>query len=182
MRLLSFDTSSRGLSVAIVEDGRVLAQLDSEAAGPQVKADRQEAVSLLMPTIDQLTRDLQLKKSEFDAVVVGIGPGGFTGVRVGVVTARTLGQALRLPVLGVNSLEVMAYEILAGMLAAGPEALGGPEALAGPAQTGFAVTGLALYEPVCTVIKEASKTHCFSATYQACPIGLCRWRPTFWLA
>ena len=43
------------------------------------------------------------------AVVVGIGPGGFTGVRVAVVTGRTLAQALNLPLVGVNSLETASY-------------------------------------------------------------------------
>jgi tRNA threonylcarbamoyl adenosine modification protein YeaZ len=106
--LLSFDTSSRSLSVAIVENGRVLAEanLESEA---NAKADRQESVSLLLPTIDSLTRQLGLKKEDFGAIAVGIGPGGFTGVRVAVVTGRTLAQALKLPLVGINSLEVASY-------------------------------------------------------------------------
>ncbi|MBS1997262.1 MAG: tRNA (adenosine(37)-N6)-threonylcarbamoyltransferase complex dimerization subunit type 1 TsaB [Cyanobacteria bacterium SZAS LIN-2] len=136
LRILSFDTSGRGLSVAIAEDGRVLVEANSESDGRD-RADRQESVSLLMPTIDELVRGAGLKKSDLHAIAVGVGPGGFTGVRVAVVTARTLAQALRLPLVGVNSLEVASYF--------DPSAR-----LAHPAG----------------VIKEASKTHCFVARYE----------------
>ncbi len=108
MPLLSFDTSSSGLSVAIVDGGLVLAE-DNIEGGSGGKNDRQESVSLLVPTIDKLTRQLGLQKREFKAVVVGIGPGGFTGVRVAVVTGRTLAQALNLPLVGINSLETASF-------------------------------------------------------------------------
>ncbi|MBU6452302.1 MAG: tRNA (adenosine(37)-N6)-threonylcarbamoyltransferase complex dimerization subunit type 1 TsaB [Cyanobacteria bacterium REEB67] len=143
MRLLSFDTSSRGLSVAILENGQILAEANFEGqAGDRPKADRQEAVSLLLPTIDELTVKLGFRKTDYSAIVVGVGPGGFTGVRVAVVTARTLGQALELPVVGINSLEVAAFNIFEGRPAAGT---------------------------ICGVIKEASKTNLFFAAFQKGP-------------
>lgn len=106
---MSFDTAgTHSLSVAIVENGEVLAEANLEG-DTTAKADRQESVSLLLPTIDSLTRQAGLKKEDFGAIVVGIGPGGFTGVRVAVVTGRTLAQALKLPLVGINSLEVASY-------------------------------------------------------------------------
>ena len=137
--LLSFDTSGPGLSVSISRGGEVLAQSDHDSDGPEKadrpKADRQESVSMLMPTIDTLVRQAGLAKKELQAIAVGVGPGGFTGVRVAVVTGRTLAQALKLPLVPVNSLEVMSYDL--------------PSAEAGG------------------VIKEASKSHCFVARYEA---------------
>jgi len=94
--------------VAILENGQILASANIEGDAT-AKADRQESVSLLLPTIDSLTRQAGLKKQDLQAVVVGIGPGGFTGVRVAVVTGRTLAQALKLPLVGINSLEVASY-------------------------------------------------------------------------
>ena len=70
--------------MAILENGQILASANIEGDAT-AKADRQESVSLLLPTIDSLTRQAGLKKQDLQAVVVGIGPGGFTGVRVAVV-------------------------------------------------------------------------------------------------
>jgi tRNA threonylcarbamoyl adenosine modification protein YeaZ len=165
MRLLSFDTSSRGLSVAILEDGQILAEANFEGqAGDRPKADRQEAVSLLLPTIDELTTRLGFKKGDYSAIAVGIGPGGFTGVRVAVVTARTLGQALDLPVVGINSLEVAAYEILGGQAEVPTrQEISKTDATAAGAEVAE------MTESFCGVIKEASKTHVFCAVYKKGP-------------
>ncbi len=142
MRILSFDTSSSCLSVAIAENGLILAEanIDGNRDGEsRAKADRQESVSLLLPTIDKLTRDLGLKKQDYNAVVIGVGPGGFTGVRVAVVTGRTLAQALNLPLIGINSLETASY--------------------LRPSQAGAGV------------LKWASKTHCFLARYERASVN-----------
>lgn len=74
------------------------------------QASRQESVSLLIPTIDELLCEAKIQKSDLGALVVGIGPGGFTGVRVAVVTARTLSQIMKLPLVSINSLETTALE------------------------------------------------------------------------
>ncbi len=64
---------------------------------------------MLIPAIDQLLVKQQWGKEELTAVAVGVGPGSFTGVRTGVVTARTLCCALGLPLLGVSLFECIAY-------------------------------------------------------------------------
>ena len=57
-------------------------------------ADRQHAVSMLMPGIDEIVNEARWDKRQLDCLVVGQGPGSFTGIRTAVVTARTLAQGL----------------------------------------------------------------------------------------
>ena len=59
-------------------------------------------MTLLIPSIDELLQSTGWKKDDLDLIVVGVGPGSFTGIRIGVVTARTLAQALNLPLVGVS--------------------------------------------------------------------------------
>lgn len=107
MRLLSFDTSARLIEVCLLEDGQVTAQcsLTGEAPG------RQETASLLLPTIDNLLKEHNWQKKSIDAVVAGVGPGSFTGVRVAVVTARAMGQGLELPLVPITTLEGAVLEL-----------------------------------------------------------------------
>ena len=118
MRLLSFDTSTPDIFLALSEDGKVAyekiigtepgsAAFQAASTGPP---NRQQAVSMLIPSIEAALTDLDWPRSSLDCVVVGVGPGGFTGIRVAVVTARTLAQALRLPLIGLSSLDCLAYE------------------------------------------------------------------------
>lgn len=115
--LLSFDASARDLTVALKKGDTEFSQVFSpeKAEDPSLpkkmkQASRQESVSLLIPTIDQLLSCAGIKKSDLQVLCVGIGPGGFTGVRVAVVTARTLSQIMKLPLVPLNSLEVAAME------------------------------------------------------------------------
>lgn len=98
LRMVSFDTSGRALSLALMEDGALLDSILIEPEG----ADRQEAVSALIPSIDNILVKNNWQKSDIEYLVVGVGPGSFTGVRIAVVTARSLAQALALPLIGVD--------------------------------------------------------------------------------
>ncbi|MCA9800760.1 MAG: tRNA (adenosine(37)-N6)-threonylcarbamoyltransferase complex dimerization subunit type 1 TsaB [Cyanobacteria bacterium HKST-UBA02] len=98
MRLLSFDTSAPSLSVALIEDGVSVCC----RTVPPSEGGRQEAVSRLMPTIDAIIKERGWEKGDLDGVVVGTGPGSFTGVRVSVTTARAICQGLDLPLVGVS--------------------------------------------------------------------------------
>lgn len=98
LRMVSFDTSGRALSLALMEDGAIVDSILIEPEG----ADRQEAVSALIPSLDKILAKHKWEKSAIEYLVVGIGPGSFTGVRISVVTARTLAQALSLPLIGVD--------------------------------------------------------------------------------
>ncbi len=63
---------------------------------------------LLVPTLETILKKIKRTKKDIGLVAVDVGPGSFTGVRIGVSLARALGQALHIPVVGVSSLEALA--------------------------------------------------------------------------
>ncbi len=107
MRILSFDTTNNCISIALLQGSNVVAQRLLSSTG----SERQESVTLLLPGMDEMLQQAAWKKSDLDSLVVGIGPGSFTGIRIAVVTARTLAQALNLPLLGVSLLDCYAAKI-----------------------------------------------------------------------
>lgn len=107
MRLIAFDTSSFSIFLAALQEGKLLHE--EEVAPPE--ANRQEAVSQLLPSIDRIVKQLGWTKRDLDCIVVVNGPGSFTGIRTAVVTARTIAQALQIPVIAVSSLECLARVI-----------------------------------------------------------------------
>jgi tRNA threonylcarbamoyladenosine biosynthesis protein TsaB len=106
--VLGFDTATPAVSVALHDGERVI------SAALAVDARRHS--ELLAPMIAKVMADAGVSRGDLDAVAVGVGPGPYTGLRVGVVTARVLGSVLRLPVPGVCSLDIIA----ASAASAGP--------------------------------------------------------------
>ena len=100
--LLSFDTATPLVTVALHDGEDVVAELVSEL--PMKHGEQ------LAPLIERLLRDAGLVRQDLTAIAVGVGPGPFTGLRVGLVTARTLAHVLEIPVYGVCSLDVLAVE------------------------------------------------------------------------
>jgi tRNA threonylcarbamoyladenosine biosynthesis protein TsaB len=100
--LLAFDTSSPTVAVALYDGSDVVAERVSEQA--MKHGER------LAPLIDDLMREVGVVRQDLTALAVGVGPGPFTGLRVGLVTARTLAFVLDIPVYGVCSLDVLAVE------------------------------------------------------------------------
>jgi len=98
---LSIDTASELASVALSRGGKVVADR-------AWRCRRNHTVELL-PAIDRLLTDAGVEKTDLTAVFVCIGPGMYTGLRVGVSVAQGLGRALGLPALGVGRLELDAY-------------------------------------------------------------------------
>jgi tRNA threonylcarbamoyl adenosine modification protein YeaZ len=89
------------------------------AGGPEVLAERVTVNArahgeLLMPSVSDVTASAGISLRELDAVVCGAGPGPFTGLRVGMVSAAALGDGLGIPVYPVCSLDAMAYRAGAG--------------------------------------------------------------------
>ena len=95
MLILAFDTATEVATSALVSDGEVLGERVSRA-------------STLLEDVDALLRQGGAHPSDVEALAVGIGPGSFTGVRVGLATARGLALALGIPVAGVSTLAVLA--------------------------------------------------------------------------
>ena len=91
--LLAFDTASSAVTVAVADGEQVLACTTT--------IDARRHAELLAPAIVAVLAEAGVARNELTAIAVGVGPGPFTGLRVGLVSARTLGLVLGLPVLGV---------------------------------------------------------------------------------
>jgi tRNA threonylcarbamoyl adenosine modification protein YeaZ len=100
--LLAFDTATPFVTVALHDGDDVVAELRSERS---MKHGEQ-----LAPLVEQALAEAGLVRQDLTAIAVGVGPGPFTGLRVGLVTARTLALVLEIPVYGVCSLDVLAVE------------------------------------------------------------------------
>lgn len=107
MKILSFDTSTRSIQTCVLDHRDVLHESVLEPTGHE----RQEAASMLLPEIELALHAASLKKQDIDLIVVGAGPGSFTGVRIAMVTARSLGQGLQLGVIPICFLEVVASAV-----------------------------------------------------------------------
>jgi tRNA threonylcarbamoyl adenosine modification protein YeaZ len=104
--LLGFDTATPAVTVAAYDGERVLAS--------QVTVDARRHGELLAPSIEQVLSDAHLSVRDLTGIAVGVGPGPYTGLRVGVVTALSLGDALSVPVHGVCTLDVLAAQAAHG--------------------------------------------------------------------
>ncbi|MFC6286258.1 tRNA (adenosine(37)-N6)-threonylcarbamoyltransferase complex dimerization subunit type 1 TsaB [Nocardioides sp. GCM10027113] len=103
--LLAFDTATPLVTVALHDGDDVVVELASDQ---KMKHGEQ-----LAPLIDRALQQAGIVRQDLSAIAVGVGPGPFTGLRVGLVTARTLGFVLEIPVYGVCSLDVLAVEAAA---------------------------------------------------------------------
>jgi tRNA threonylcarbamoyladenosine biosynthesis protein TsaB len=103
MLLLALDTSTPRVAVAIGEDGRL--------RGEVRLTGRRRHAEQLAPAIAYLCDQTQVRLDQLAAIAVGHGPGLFTGLRVGVTTAKVMAQALRIPVVPIASLDLVAYPL-----------------------------------------------------------------------
>ena len=103
MKILGVDTSTPIGSVGLIDGERFIAEHTLSI----VKAHS----SRLMPAIDQILKWGDLTVHDVDACAVGIGPGSFTGIRIGVGTIKSLCYALKKPIIGVSTLETIAYNL-----------------------------------------------------------------------
>ncbi len=104
--LLAFDTATPQVTVALHDGVEVVAERRSEQA---MRHGEQ-----LAPLIEEVLGAAGVDRQALTEIAVGVGPGPFTGLRVGLVTARTLGHVLGVPVHGACSLDVLAAEAVAG--------------------------------------------------------------------
>ncbi|MBA0054134.1 tRNA (adenosine(37)-N6)-threonylcarbamoyltransferase complex dimerization subunit type 1 TsaB [Streptomyces sp. AJS327] len=101
--MLALDTATPAVTVALYDtDGdRVLASSD--------ETDARRHGELLLPAVDRVLRAAEVPLPEVTSVVVGVGPGPYTGLRVGLATAEAFGAALGVPVRGLCTLDGLAY-------------------------------------------------------------------------
>ena len=100
--LLAFDTATPAVTVALYDGQQVVAE--------RTTVDAMRHGELLAPSIAAVLEEVGQVRQDLTAIAVGVGPGPFTGLRVGLMTARTLGAVLEIPVYGVCTLDVLAVE------------------------------------------------------------------------
>jgi tRNA threonylcarbamoyl adenosine modification protein YeaZ len=102
--VLAFDTATAAITVALHDGTRVLAE--------RTLVDGRRHGELLGPGIAYVLESAGAAASDLTEIAVGVGPGPFTGLRVGLVTARAMADALSLPVTGVCTLDVIAHAVV----------------------------------------------------------------------
>jgi len=111
--VLAFDTATPAVTVALHDGTHVLAETTT--------VDARRHGELLASSIDAVLAEAGAGRLDITAVAAGTGPGPYTGLRVGLVTARVLGSALGVPVYGVCTLDVIAADVALTGTAAGRE-------------------------------------------------------------
>ena len=102
--ILNIETATPVCSVAISQDLKPIGILES--------VEEKSHASLLAPFIDEVFRTNSISKSRMDAVAVSRGPGSYTGLRIGVSTAKGIAYALKKPLIAIDTLQAMAYGAL----------------------------------------------------------------------
>ncbi len=103
MRILGLDTSAASGGAALLVDGMVCSERSFNVG--TVHSER------LMPAVEQVLREADITGDELDAISVTVGPGSFTGLRVGVTTAKALAYGWEKPMVPVNTLEALAWQV-----------------------------------------------------------------------
>jgi tRNA threonylcarbamoyl adenosine modification protein YeaZ len=102
--LLAFDTATPHVTVALHDGSTVVATFESE--------EPMRHGEMLAPGIERVLAEAGASAADLTGIAVGVGPGPFTGLRVGLVTARTLALVREIPVHGVCSLDILAAEAI----------------------------------------------------------------------
>ena len=103
MKVLAIDTSSKRCSVTILEDDNILINLYND--------DEKTHSVKLMPMVDEAFNKTNLTLDDIALLACSIGPGSFTGVRIGIATVKAFADVKNIPVVGVSSLESLAYNV-----------------------------------------------------------------------
>ena len=99
---IAIDTSTDTASLALVDDGRVLAELTWRCG--------QSHSTQLLPNLSHLLNQTELGLDSVDCIIVAKGPGSYNGLRVGISTAKGLAFSLGVPIVGISTLEAEAYQ------------------------------------------------------------------------
>jgi tRNA threonylcarbamoyladenosine biosynthesis protein TsaB len=101
--ILAFDTATSATTVALCRDGDAIEARDDPPSG-----ERPRHATRLMPLVVELMERAGVEWGAVERLAVGVGPGTFTGLRIGIATARGLAQATRIPLVGVSTLRSLA--------------------------------------------------------------------------
>lgn len=102
--ILNIDTTGSKASIALATDGNTIAEASN--------AEQRDHASWIHQAISQLLQDNSLTAAELSAIAVTIGPGSYTGLRVGLATAKGFCYALNIPLITENTLHVMAFHAI----------------------------------------------------------------------
>ena len=100
MKILGIETSTRAASVAVVSDDKILSEVIQESHSPHSET--------LQVQIEEVIKNSGVAE-KIDAVAVSIGPGSFTGLRIGLAAAKVLAYAWQIKIIGVPTLQAMAF-------------------------------------------------------------------------
>lgn len=100
MKALAIDTSNLVMGIAIIDNDQVI--------GEYITNLKKNHSIRLMPAIQQVMAEVNVLPKDLDRIIVAEGPGSYTGVRIGVTVAKTMAWSLKVPIVGVSSLEVLA--------------------------------------------------------------------------
>lgn len=103
MKILSIDTASNICGVSILEDNKLICNLDTDTGRTHSEN--------LMPMIEQALKKTNLSLKNINLITCDIGPGSFTGIRIGVATTKAFNDSLNIPCVGISSLEALAYNL-----------------------------------------------------------------------
>ncbi|MGB6324897.1 MAG: tRNA (adenosine(37)-N6)-threonylcarbamoyltransferase complex dimerization subunit type 1 TsaB, partial [Methylocella sp.] len=151
MKILAIDTALPAISACVLDDGA-----DSPEAIETIAMERGHAEALL-PLIDRVMARVAGGFASLDRVAVTVGPGSFTGLRVGIAAARAIGIACKIPVTGVSTLAALAAPLILeqkpGLVAAAIDARRGNVFLAA-----FGPDGRAVLAPRIAPAREAVRS------------------------
>ncbi len=103
MKILSIDTSSKICGVAVLENETLLKEISQD--------NRLSHSEKLMPIIKEILESINSTLNDIDLIVCDKGPGSFTGIRIGVATAKAFSDSLNIQTIGISSLEALAYNV-----------------------------------------------------------------------
>ena len=103
MLTLAISTSSKICSVALLEDDKPIKELNID----NLKTHSEN----LVPLIDELLKTANKKVSEIDLIACDVGPGSFTGIRIGISTTKAIAEVNQIPVVSCTSLEALSYNV-----------------------------------------------------------------------
>lgn len=103
MKILAIDTSGSNCSVAIIDDEKIISDFNLNTGTTHSQN--------LMPMLEQIQSFTNIELKDIDAIACCIGPGSFTGIRIGIATVKGIALSLNKPVVAVSSLDGLAYNI-----------------------------------------------------------------------